>query len=207
MVFVGDGADKDEVISYAGELALNGDCIFTGAVHDREELRGWYSLADILLFPSTFDTNGLVVREAAACGLPSRLIEGSCAAEGISDGRTGILIQNEAEALAEALARLGENFNGLKEIGRAAMDEIYISWEDSVRHAVERYRVVLDNWSGAERRRLRPRPEEVFALSDKLIDELDSMKAKPAFLPERMKFGRRRRQESRLSGGLDMDGA
>ena len=36
---------------------------------DREILRAWNTRADLFLFPSTFDTNGLVVREAAACGL------------------------------------------------------------------------------------------------------------------------------------------
>ena len=64
MVFVGDGGDRDEVEAYAKELALGKSCIFTGAIHDRDKLRAIYGACDLFLFPSTFDTNGLVVREA-----------------------------------------------------------------------------------------------------------------------------------------------
>lgn len=59
--------------------------LFLGPVYDRDVIRAWYCRSDLFLFPSEFDTNGLVVREAAACGLGSVLVEGSCAAEGIVD--------------------------------------------------------------------------------------------------------------------------
>ena len=90
MVFVGDGQDRPAVEEYAAQLGLTDLCRFTGTERDRDTIRAWYTRADLLLFPSTFDTNGLVVREAAACSLGSVLIEGSCAAEGITDGDTGI---------------------------------------------------------------------------------------------------------------------
>ena len=73
MVFVGDGQDRAEIEAYAEELGITERCRFTGAVQDREQVRAWYCRADLLLFPSTFDTNGLVVREAAACSLGSAL--------------------------------------------------------------------------------------------------------------------------------------
>ena len=104
MVFVGDGQDRAEVEAYAESLGLSDVCRFTGAVHERETVRAWYCRADLLLFPSTFDTNGLVVREAAACGLGSVLVRGSCAAEGVTDGRNGILIDENAESLAAVLS-------------------------------------------------------------------------------------------------------
>ncbi|MDD6013414.1 MAG: glycosyltransferase, partial [Clostridiales bacterium] len=71
MIFVGDGADRPEMEKYAKELGLEKECIFPGAIRDRELLRRYFCAADMFLFPSTFDTNGIVVREAAACGLPS----------------------------------------------------------------------------------------------------------------------------------------
>ena len=90
MVFVGKGPDQKPLKRKAEELGLMGKCIFTGPVYDRNALRAWNTRADLFLFPSTFDTNGLVVREAAACGLASLLIEGSCAAEDITQGRNGV---------------------------------------------------------------------------------------------------------------------
>ena len=93
MVFVGSGGDEAEIRAEAERLELGQKCVFTGPVRDREKLRGWYSRADLLLFPSTFDTNGLGVREAAACGLPALLLRDGCAAEGV------VLLKNEGGAL------------------------------------------------------------------------------------------------------------
>lgn len=143
MVFVGDGQDRAEIEAYADDLGLTERCRFTGAVQDREQVRAWYCRADLLLFPSTFDTNGLVVREAAACGLGSMLVKGSCAAEGVTDGRTGILIEETGEALGAALLAL--DIPKMHEIGRHAMEEIYLSWAESVSMANERYHIVLEN--------------------------------------------------------------
>ena len=78
MVFIGSGADAAEVQEYAKPLGSK--CIFTGAISQRETLRAWYCRADLFLFPSSYDTNGLVVREAAACDLAAVLIDGSEAA-------------------------------------------------------------------------------------------------------------------------------
>ena len=63
MVFVGEGADGAEIRSYAEERKLSDRCFFTGAISDREIIRAWYGRSDLFLFPSTFDTNGLVVRD------------------------------------------------------------------------------------------------------------------------------------------------
>ena len=146
MVFVGDGTDKSEIEDYAKKLGLESNCIFTGRVEGRENLRAYYCLADLFLFPSMYDTNGIVVREAAACSLPSILISGSSAAEGIEDWYTGILIDENPEALAKALLKACNNRVRLKEIGKNAMEKLYFSWEESVEKAYSRYGIVLENY-------------------------------------------------------------
>ena len=148
MVFIGKGPDKELLEDRARELGLMGGstadkCIFTGPVYDRDVLRAWNTRADLFLFPSTFDTNGLVVREAAACGLASVLIRDSCAAEGITDGQNGFLIDENAESMAALLMQAGKDLDHLHEVGQHAMDEIYLSWQECVAEAYERYRFVL----------------------------------------------------------------
>jgi len=69
MVFIGKGTDGEAIRAYAEELCLGDKVFFLPPCYDREIIRAWYCRADLFLFPSTFDTNGLVVREAAACGL------------------------------------------------------------------------------------------------------------------------------------------
>jgi len=151
MVFVGSGPDEDELKEKAESLGLlnksgaGSKVIFTGPVHEREDLRAWNSRANLFLFPSTYDTNGIVVREAAACGLASVLIEGSCAAEGITDGRNGFLIKENADSMYALLKELVANPEKMEDAGQHAEDEIYISWETSVREAYRRYAEVIDN--------------------------------------------------------------
>ena len=146
MVFVGNGGDREEVIAYSEKLGLS-DCVFfTAPAYDRNVIRAWYCRADLFLFPSTFDTNGLVVREAAASGCPSVLIAGSCAAEGVTDGRNGFLIEENAVSLCAKLTALCADREAMRRVGENAMRELYLSWEDAVARANERYAVVLDRY-------------------------------------------------------------
>ena len=146
MVFIGAGGDEKEVRAEVETLRLSDRCFFTGSIADRETLRAWYSRADLFLFPSTFDTNGLVVREAAASGCPSVLIAGSCAAEGVTDGRNGFLIEENAVSLCAKLTALCVDREAMRRVGENAMRELYLSWEDAVARANERYAVVLDRY-------------------------------------------------------------
>ena len=117
-----------------------------GKILDRNELLGYYGISDLLLFPSTFDTNGLVVREAAACATPSLLVRGSCAAEGVEDGKTGFLCVESAHSIRNTLNTIMENKELLKTVGKNAQSQIYISWEDAIKKAYERYYTVIDNF-------------------------------------------------------------
>ena len=180
MLIVGDGADRQEMEDYVDELSLRDRVIFTGAVYDREELRVFYTAGDLFLFPSLYDTNGIVVREAAACGVGALLIEGSCAAEGITHGRTGILTQNDASAIAEELIFAVSHLEEIRQIGQNAMDEVYISWETSVKRAFERYQTVIDNVkSGKTRRHEGIVSEDFFLMMDRITDNIQSFRSIP----------------------------
>lgn len=146
MVFIGSGTDYEEVAAYAQACGIGEHCIFTGAIQNREVLRAWYCRASLFLFPSTFDTNGLVVREAAACSLASVLIEGSAAAEGITHGRNGLLIEENAGSMASCLLSVMDSPETMVRLGERAASELYLSWADAVKLALERYEIVIDRY-------------------------------------------------------------
>ena len=156
MVFVGKGPDRELLEDRARALGLMDSaagpdrCFFTGPIYDRDVLRAWNTRADLFLFPSTFDTNGLVVREAAACGLGSVLIRGSCAAEGVTDGLNGFTIDETPEALAALLEKVSGDLGFLRQVGDRAMEELYLSWKDCVARAYERYQVILEEKARGE---------------------------------------------------------
>jgi 1,2-diacylglycerol 3-alpha-glucosyltransferase len=176
MIFIGDGADYGDITQYTNALKLTDDCIFTGMINDRQKLRAFFSRADMFLFPSTFDTNGIVVREAAACGLASVLIRGSCAAEGITDGRHGILIDENAEALAAAVLRITADLGNAKTMGQNAMKEIYFSWEDAVGKAFARYPAVIEKYKSAQREQGEFQANKLFKLATDIETAMDKLK-------------------------------
>ncbi len=170
MVFVGGGSDKDEVENYIRKKRLENKIIFTGPIYDRDNLCAWYCRADLFLFPSGYDTNGLVVREAAACGLPSVLIEGSCAAEGVTDRGNGFLIEENAASMAVLLAQISHDKKLLRTIGEKASKELYISWEQSISKARDRYEIVMENYKrGLYPKQISP-SNEFFRLQGNIMD-------------------------------------
>ena len=186
-ILIGDGVDRAEIQDYTKEIGLEDRCIFTGAIRDRELLRAYFSRADLFLFPSTFDTNGIVVREAAACSCPSLLIADSCAAEGIAHMRNGILVREDADSLAERVLWACGNRGALKEIGKLASEEIYLSWEDAIRHANRRYLEFLSE----HKQPLPPRKPETgddfFAAASETLAAVNKIRTESEMLIQRMK--------------------
>ena len=177
MVFIGGGGDMEEVIALTEKLKLTPFCIFTGPIRDREKLRAWYTRANLLLFPSAYDTNGLVVREAAACGTGTVMLGGSCASEGVTDGRNGFLIDSSAESMVDCLLRLYEHHGKAGEVGLAAQKELYISWEEAVARATERYEIVLDRHKSGQYKRMH-QPRDLFMKSHgKLMNFMGEVQA------------------------------
>ena len=189
MVFLGGGMDEADIQTYTEELGLTDRCLFPGSVRDRQALRAWYCRADLFLFPSTFDTNGLVVREAAACGLPAVLIRGSCAAEDVMDGVTGFLIEENAPSLAACLRELLRSPEKLRAVGRAAEENLYLSWADAVDHAAARYETVMERYRSGPRRKP-TLPDEMFRSVGELMALSGQISA----------FGEELTQELRCSG-------
>ncbi len=179
MVFVGKGPERAEfeekvksfgialestgedgtITRTPGKEGVSGKVIFVGPVYDREKLRAWNTRSDLFIFPSVYDTNGIVVREAAACGLGSVLIKGSCAAEGITHGQNGFLMEENADSLADLLTELKDDMDKVHQVGQNALDQIYISWEDSVRDARKRYEELIKM---AESGEIQPKSGEFF---------------------------------------------
>ena len=184
MVFVGGGGDFDQVKAYSEKLGLAKKVFFAGPVHQREALRAWYCRADLFLFPSTFDTNGLVVREAAACALGSVRIAGSCAAEGVTNERNGLLIEENAQSLANCLCGLSKEAMSL--IGSYAQKELYLSWEDAVKAAWERYQVVIDRYNSGAYAPYRRHMEPIFKANGELMEGLARLEDQRAALRSRI---------------------
>ena len=166
MVFIGKGTDGEAIRAYAEELCLGDKVFFLPPCYDREIIRA-------------FDTNGLVVREAAACGLASVLIAGSCAAEDVTDGRNGFFIEENAASMAATLRRLLPQRELLRQVGENARRELYISWDTSVANACRRYEVVLDNFRRGVYPARDTRVDELLLDTAESLDAINRLRAIP----------------------------
>ena len=77
------------------------DRVFLG-VRPHDELAECYQAADVFLFASETETQGLVLAEAAACGSRRSPSMRPACDEVVRDGDTGILTKSDPAALAEA---------------------------------------------------------------------------------------------------------
>ncbi|MGH6616003.1 glycosyltransferase family 4 protein [Sphingomonas sp.] len=87
-----------------------------------DELAALYRWADLLVMPSRFDSFGLVVPEALACGLPVLASDHVGASDFIVPGENGDIIPfNDADALTQALAKHAANPAGVRAMRPAAL--------------------------------------------------------------------------------------
>jgi len=105
LVVVGHGTQADALRRMAGGLHAAARVTFAG-VCAHEDLPQHYRAADLFLFASETETQGLVLAEAAACGLPAVAVDAPGCAEVVHDGDTGVLTKGDPSALAEAAIAL-----------------------------------------------------------------------------------------------------
>lgn len=143
MIFVGDGEDIEEIKAEVNEYGLC-DCVhFAGKITDRAQLMGYYNVADLFLFLSTYDTQGLVVQEAAAASCPALVLCESAPAEFIEDGITGFVTENDPVRVADRIESIFSDKGVLEDVGDSASEHVYIPWERAVDNAVDRYRGLI----------------------------------------------------------------
>ena len=95
-VLVGNGPAMDKLKSDYPEA------IFVGEKHG-QELAQYYSAGDVLVFPSTTDTFGLVLLEALACGTPVAAYPVCGPVDVIKDNNVGILDNDLQKAVIAAI--------------------------------------------------------------------------------------------------------
>ena len=71
-------------------------------------------------------------------------MRGSCAAEGVQDGVSGLLAEENAESCAKKLVEAVRQ-NALENLGKAAGEKVYYSWSQAVDKAWIRYEKILQS--------------------------------------------------------------
>jgi glycosyltransferase involved in cell wall biosynthesis len=102
MAVVGGGTARRYFERMAEKLGVAERVVWTGLL-DQDQLARAYRLGDVFLFPSYSDTQGIVLYEARAAGLPIVALESLAAQAIIRPGENGLLAQNDPDDFAQKI--------------------------------------------------------------------------------------------------------
>jgi glycosyltransferase involved in cell wall biosynthesis len=91
LLIAGDGCEKPALIKLCKLLGIENNVHFAGFISNKEALAGIYKSSNIFVTASEIETQGIVILEAAACGLPIVAVNATCVSEIVHHGCNGYL--------------------------------------------------------------------------------------------------------------------
>ncbi len=140
LAIVGDGPERADLEQLAVELRIADRVAFLGAV-SRDELPDLYASADAFVFPSTTETQGLVLAEALAAG--SNVIAADVQSNRDVLGDAAQIVPAEVTAFARALREI-QRQPDIEAGRRAKAAALRFSARAQVDRMVELYESLLD---------------------------------------------------------------
>ncbi len=122
VVLFGRGPMRENVASLAEAAGVAGQLRFAGF---RDDLHEWLGAFDFCVHPALKEGLGVAALQAGAAGVPVVGGRAGGIPEVIDDGRTGILCPpGDAEAVAAAIARLLQDPDAARAMGRRARERV-----------------------------------------------------------------------------------
>jgi len=122
---------REKLQAYATRLGLGKTVLFTGPLYDDAKWSAFRD-ADLFVLPSQNENFGNTAAEAVACGTPV-LVTDRCGIAPLIEGRAGIVVPHECDALTAALGQLmsdGELYGRLQQgCAEVARD---LDWEEPI---------------------------------------------------------------------------
>jgi glycosyltransferase involved in cell wall biosynthesis len=93
LLIVGDGSQKPALMKLCESLGIADRVKFTGCISVRDGLPEIYRIASLFVTASEIETQGIVLLEAAASGLPIAAVNATCIPELVQHGVNGYLAE------------------------------------------------------------------------------------------------------------------
>ncbi|MFI5386630.1 MAG: glycosyltransferase [Fimbriimonadales bacterium] len=153
LLVVGDGPYRAECQALARRHQIGDRVRFVGFV-PHEEVARYYTAADLFVFSSMTETQGLVVQEAMTYGLPAICVGGGGASASIEDGVNGFIVKNEAHGFAATVLEVLHDDGLYASLSDHAMKSVRLNGpQEMCDKVVAVYRQVIETRSeiGAQR--------------------------------------------------------
>jgi glycosyltransferase involved in cell wall biosynthesis len=121
-LIVGDGLRKPALIKLCESLGISHRVHFTGFISTRQGLPELYRIASLFITASEIETQGLVLLEAAASGLPIIAVRATCIPEIVHNNVNGFLSEpGDTEGLGRGITVLLGDESKAAQMGRASL--------------------------------------------------------------------------------------
>lgn len=108
LVIAGEGPAMGDLKTQVRQLGLDDSVLFIGYLDRQQDLPDCYAAADVFVFASRTETQGLVLLEAMAAGVPVIALSEMGTTDILAPGRGGFAAPTDAQAFGEVL---GDFFN------------------------------------------------------------------------------------------------
>jgi len=141
---IGQGNEKKELINLTKNLNIKNSIEFKGEIPNNQ-LRQFYTQADVLVIPSLSEGLPKVLLEALASGLPVIGTKVGGIPEVVKDGYNGLLIESKSsDEIAKSIIKLFSNENLLKVLSKNAYESAQIfSWEYGISKFLDMYNSLI----------------------------------------------------------------
>lgn len=131
-----------EFLKILDELGIQTSVKFYGKAND-EELRLLYNIADVFVFPSTFEGFGIPPLEAMACGCPVVVSNATSLPEVVGDAAL-LHDPHDVDGFAASIKHVLTNKNLAQDLRQRGLSQATkFSWENSAQKTLEVYKKVL----------------------------------------------------------------
>ncbi len=117
LVLVGDGPHRANLQKQAQKLKIKDSVIFTGYFKKPEVVKAYQS-SDLFVFASLTDTQGMVIVEAAASGLPIVAVKDEAFGEFLRNGQNGFATGQNKKEFSDKVCQILKNKKLCRQMGR-----------------------------------------------------------------------------------------
>ena len=121
LVLVGGGPEEEDLRKKASELGIGKKVVFTGTLSGKDVIN-CYAGADVFLFSSVTETQGIVITEAKAAGLPVVAVGAYGVSEMVREGIDGFLTEQDPFQFSQKVCYILNNKELYNEMSRRARE-------------------------------------------------------------------------------------
>jgi len=143
MFIIGSGQDKNYFENLVKKLNLENEIIFVGKVTDNDLKSAYYMASDLQLFPSTYDTDGIVKIEASAFSVPTIMAKGALSSSNCEDNKNAYIEDLDEEKFAKRIISIFEDEKKYRAVKANCKKDLFVTWQQVTSRVLKKYKNLI----------------------------------------------------------------